>query len=91
MTSTNTKAASDADELIEQLLGDDRDVLTDAVGVRAVDDLQGIEVIHRAINGEQVIIHYNHYTAYQSDGNGSMDEIDIFATKATEATEATDQ
>ncbi|EMA48073.1 MULTISPECIES: hypothetical protein [Halococcus] len=84
MTSTNTKAAPDAAKLIEQLLGGDRDVLTDAVGVRAVDDLQAIEVIHRAINGENVIIHYNHYTAYQSNGDGSMDEIDIFATEATD-------
>ena len=84
MTSTNTKAAPDADELIEQLLGGDRNVLTDAVGLRAVDGLQAIEVIHRAVNGENVIIHYNHHTAYQSDGNGSMDEIDIFATEATD-------
>jgi hypothetical protein len=84
MTLSNTKAAPDADKLIEQLLDGDRDVLTDAIGLRAVDGLQAVEVIHRAVNGENVIIHYNHYTAYQSDGDGSMDEIDIFATEATD-------
>jgi hypothetical protein len=47
MTPNNTKAAPDADKLIEQLLDGDRDVLTDAIGLKAVDGLQAIEVIHR--------------------------------------------
>lgn len=84
MTPNNTKAAPDADKLIEQLLDGDRDVLTDAIGLRAVDGLQAIEVIHRAVNGENIIIRYNHSTAYQSNGDGSMDEIDILTTKATD-------
>ena len=54
MTTNNTKAASDADELIEQLLDGDRAVLADVAGVRAVDGLQALEVIHRTVNGDRV-------------------------------------
>jgi hypothetical protein len=77
----DTAPAADADELVEQLVSGERELLTDAQNTTATDGLQATEVIHEAANGEQVVLHYNFYTAYQATGEGSMDEIDIFTTE----------
>lgn len=76
----NVHSATDADELVEQLVSGDRELLTDAQNTTAIDGLQETEVIHEAANGEQVVLHYNFYTAYRATDEGSMDEIDIFTT-----------
>jgi hypothetical protein len=77
----DTAPAADADELVEQLVSGDRELLTDAQDTTETDGLQAVEAVHEAENGEQVVLHYNFFTAYKSNGEGSMDEIDLFNTE----------
>jgi hypothetical protein len=76
----DTAPAADADELVEQLVNGNRELLADAQDTTDTDGLQAVEAVHEAENGEQVILHYNFFTAYKSNGEDSMDEIDILDT-----------
>jgi hypothetical protein len=77
----DTAPAADADELVKQFVSGERELLADAQDTTETDGLQGFEAIHEAENGEQIVLHYNFFTAYKSNEEGSMDEIDLFNTE----------
>lgn len=74
----DTAPAADADELVKQLVGGERELLADAQDTIETDGLQAVEAVHEAENGEQVVLHYDFFTAYKSNEEGAMDEIDLF-------------
>jgi hypothetical protein len=74
----DTASAANTDELVEQLVSGERELLADAQDTTETDGLQGFEAVHEAENGERIVLHYNFFTAYKSNEEGSMDEIDLF-------------